>query len=112
MMRNDKMRPITFGGDFVCPKCHQLCSGAEYHHCPEEKKQKRMTDYLPENQIEVTCPHCKKKRKIPLRNRPFFGDITICDECRKSVPDECGYFEEGKYNVYEQSPKKTKPWGV
>ena len=42
-------------------------------------------------------------------NRP---SLTCAKSDINSVPDECGYFEEGKYNVCEKFPKKTKPWGV
>ena len=76
---------MSIGGDYVCPKCHQRCSGAVIHDCPEEKKQRRMTDYNPNERTEVTCPTCGKKRMVlkRLHNRPFFGDPNICSECRR-----------------------------
>ena len=74
---------MRIGGNWTCRQCGKYCMSGTVHDCPEEKKQKRMSEFMPENRIEVTCPTCKKKRMIPMSNKPFFGDIRICGECRK-----------------------------
>ena len=34
-------------------------------------------------EVKVTCPQCGKEHYVQ-KNVYFFGDIRICDECRKN----------------------------